>query len=85
MEGQRGGGATCRVVSPLKMINVGATHLHVSCCGHTHTHTPRHEKGAFNLEQPREGIRSTGEKGDNNKEIGLTRLFSAEILQRNAG
>ena len=59
---------------------------------HTHTHTLRCNKGAFNLGEQGECIRSRGGRGGerrkkgsrglgNNKEIGLTGLFSAEILQ----
>lgn len=96
-----------RLVSALKMINVRATHtqtrtntyalptcpaLDLTALSLTHTHTLRRNKGAFNLGEQGECIRSRGGRGGerrkkgsrglgNNKEIGLTGLFSAEIPQ----
>lgn len=68
----RGVGCWCdtmsrtKLVSPLKMINVGATHTHTHA--HVllwtwqlkHTLTPRHNKGAFNL----------GKHGDESEKVG---------------
>lgn len=84
-----------RLVSALKMINVGVTHTHPytlpTCPALDPADCLQRKMGAFNPREQREAtqVRAGGGRGgseerggpDNNKEIGLTGLFSVEILQ----